>query len=581
MSLSIAGRIAYSALSAAQVQIAVTSANIANASTDGYTVKSATQVSTVSNGVGTGTAITAIDSDVDAHVFAALVDADSDLAAATTTASYTDTLQSLLGSTTGSDDGGTSIAASLSSLETTLSALASAPDSDSAKAAVIDALDDGADGLRSLSSSIQSLRADADDEIATAVETINDSLAEIDDLNDAIVAAGARGQSTADLEDQRNTALRAIAALIDVDTTTTAAGVMHVYTTSGTTLLDSAVHALGHDTVGTVSATTNFDAITVDGKDISSEIKSGSVDALLTLRDDTLVDAQDELDSLASALITTLNAITADGSAVPASAELTGTAAVAATDGLSGTGSVRIAVVDADGALVSSTDLDLSAYDTIGDLVDALDGLGGIDAAIGSDGHLTITSTASDVGVAIGALDSAVGDAGASFSARFGFNAVLTGSSAADIRVASGLLDDSSLLASGSLADDATLSTGATVLTAGSTAIADALYAAMTSEADYASSGGLGAQGATFVDYAAAIVADIADTAADAESDLVSQETIQGSLADTSSSATGVNLDEETAKLSTYQTLYSAAAQVMKTVEEMFSTLLDVVQAAS
>lgn len=581
MSMSIAGRIAWSALSAAQVQINVTSSNIANADTEGYTVKTATQVSTVSNGVGTGTAITAITSDVDAHVFTALLGADADLGAADVAATYTDRLQNLLGATTGSDDGGTSIATSLSTLETAISALASTPEDATAVTAVVDAIDDTADRLRSLSSSIRSLRADADQEIATDVDTINDALETIDALNDRIVATKAAGGSTADLEDQRATALRTISSLMDVTTTTTANGALHIATTSGTTLLDSTVHSLSHTAVGTVGDATTFDGITVDGRDISGEIKSGAIDALLTLRDETLVDAEDEVDELASGLITTLNAIVADGSAVPAPTTLTGTTVLAATDALTASGSTRVALVDEDGTVVSSTDVDLSGCTTVAELVATLDAVDGIDAALDSEGHLTITSTVSGAGVALGALDGTVGSDGDSLAAWAGFNAVLTGSSAADIRVSSDLLDDPSLLAIGTLSDDATLAAGDAGLTSGSTTVADALLSAMSTEIDHPAAGTLGAGSATFADYAASIVAAIADVAADATTNQTLQETIQASLADTFSSATGVNLDEETAKLSTYQTLYSAAAQVMQTVEDMFATLLEVAQSAS
>jgi flagellar hook-associated protein 1 FlgK len=39
-----------------------------------------------------------------------------------------------------------------------------------------------------------------------------------------------------------------------------------------------------------------------------------------------------------------------------------------------------------------------------------------------------------------------------------------------------------------------------------------------------------------------------------------------------------VNVDEETAAISTLQSAYEAAAAVMKTLQEMFSTALDMVQ---
>ena len=60
MSLSIASTIALSALRAAQVGISVTSSNIANADVDGYTVKTANQVSTVAAATGSGTAVASI-----------------------------------------------------------------------------------------------------------------------------------------------------------------------------------------------------------------------------------------------------------------------------------------------------------------------------------------------------------------------------------------------------------------------------------------------------------------------------------------------------------------------------------------
>ncbi|HTO62309.1 MAG TPA: flagellar basal body protein, partial [Bradyrhizobium sp.] len=65
MSLDIARLIAFSGLSAAQLQITVASSNISNADTAGYTEKTANQVSNVTAGIGTGVSITGITSTVD------------------------------------------------------------------------------------------------------------------------------------------------------------------------------------------------------------------------------------------------------------------------------------------------------------------------------------------------------------------------------------------------------------------------------------------------------------------------------------------------------------------------------------
>jgi flagellar hook-associated protein 1 FlgK len=573
MSLSIAGSIAYTALRATNVQMSVASNNIANADTDGYTVKTATKVATVAGGTGTGTAISAITSSVDRYVFAHLLAADGAAAAATTTADYTDQLQSLFGSTSGgADDAGTSIANTLADLETAVTALASTPESATAKAGLIDAADDLATQLRQTSASIQSLRADADGAIADAVDSVNDAMKTIDSLNTAIVAAKAQGQSTADLQDQLNTALRGVASYLDIQTTTTSTGAVHVYTSGGTALVTASVHELEYEPASAVGADTAFDTITVGGKSIEGAITSGKLDALLTLRDETLPAAEDALDSLAATLITTLNAVTADGSAVPAPTTLTGTKAVAAGDAFSATGSVRIALVDTDGAVAGSTDLDLSAYSTVDELLAGLNGIDGVSASLNTDGTLSLTATDGASGIAVGAGDSAVGASGASFSGYFGFNALLTGSGAADIAVSNGLVADASGLATAVLGDSG--------LASGDTTIADALADALTGKRSFAAAGGLAAQKTSFTDYAAAIVADVADRASDAATNQTAKETVQATLANTLASATGVNLDEETAKLSEYETLYNAAAQVISIANELFKTLLDVVESA-
>lgn len=577
MSLSVASRIAYSALSAAQVQIAVSSSNVANASTEGYTVKTATLTNTVHSGTSSGVSVSSISGGIGKQLLSALVTADSELGAATTTADYTDRLQTLLGSLS-SDSENSSIADDVTALETALVALAATPDDDTLAAAVVDALDTTASSLRSLSDDVQSLRADADADIAASVDTVNAALHTIADLNDAITAAAARGEATGDLEDQRNSALETVAGLMDVTWTTTSSSALQVYTSGGIALVDATVHELSFDPVAAMTADTVTSGITVSGKDVTDQIGSGTIGALLTLRDETLPEVQDELDTLASGLISALNAVAATGSSVPAPETLTGTTEVAPSDAFSATGTARIALVDEDGTLVSSTDIDLSAYSTVGDLVTALDAIDGVDASIDADGHLTLTSTVDGAGIAIGALDGLTSD-GDTLAAAFGLGAVVTGTGAADIRVSADILADTSLLPTAVLDEDATTA-GDTALTSGSSTLADAFVAALSDDRSFAASGGLGAKTTGFAAYAAAIVSDVASTASTAETGLTTAETVQASIASTVSSETGVNLDEETAKIATYQTLYSAAAQVIQTVDEMFSTLLDVVDQA-
>src|SRR4051812_10166090 len=119
MSLDIARLVAFSGISAAELQISVASSNISNADTAGYTRKTANQVADVTGGLGTGVSITGISSNVDQLLLKSLIGANSELGAAGTTSSYMTELKPLFGSasTSGTSTTGTSLANSLAALE--------------------------------------------------------------------------------------------------------------------------------------------------------------------------------------------------------------------------------------------------------------------------------------------------------------------------------------------------------------------------------------------------------------------------------------------------------------------------------
>lgn len=577
MSFSAIRSIAYSSLATTQLQMALTSANVANADTEGYTRKVATQNSVYTGTVGSGVTVTAITSTVDKYLLQDLVEATSTLGAATTTDSYADKLQNLLGSTTGSDSGGTSIANSIADLETALSELSGTPESETLQATSLDALDTLASQLRETSDGIQGLRADADGAIEDAVSTINTALKAIDALNGQIATAQARGDPTADLEDQRNTALQTLSGQMDVKYYVTSDNQMRISTASGTTLLDSSVHELAYSSAATVTSATVFSGVMVDGKDITAQIGSGSVGALIAQRDTVLPAAQAELDELATALIDTLNSVHNAGTSLPPPSTLTGSTALAASDTFSGSGTVRFAVTNADGALVSYEDLDLSTYVTVSDLVSALDGVAGLSASLDASGRLVVSADDTGTGIAIADIDSAAGDADQGLSDYLGLNDLLSGSDASTIAVRSDLLTTPGLLATSALSVEDGPTVGDTVVSIGESSIAQALADALTADQSFAAAGTLKASSTSFADYAAKIVSGVAAAAESSASAFETSESAQQSLADSLSSQSGVNLDEETAKLSELEQQYSMAAQLLETLNTMFDTLLDVV----
>ncbi|MEZ0222319.1 MAG: flagellar hook-associated protein FlgK [Tardiphaga sp.] len=589
MSLEIARSIAVSSLMASQVQISVASSNISNADTTGYTVKTANQVATTSGGAGTGVSITGITSSVDKLLFKSLISATSELGAANTNNDYLNRLQALYGSTTGAEDTGTSIANTLASLESAISSLAGTTSSASLQANVVSALDNLASQLRETSSGIQQLRGTADAAISSDVDQVNASLQAIASLNAQIKQAAAAGQSTGDLEDQRNVALQTVASKMNVSYFISSTGDMQVYTASGQTLVDNSAHLLSFTAASSVTANASYSAgsssglsgISVNGVDVTTQITSGEIGSLLSLRDSVLPAAQSQLDQLANTLADTLNAASNQGTSLPPPTTLTGTTTVTAATALDATGTVRIAVADQSGSLVSYADLDLSSYATVGDLVSAINGISGLSASINASGKVVIASSSSSNGVAINEMTSAVGSSGIGLSDYLGLNDLVTGTGASNIAVRSDILANSGLFAVSILDASATLTTGTKVITAGVTDVVDAIYAALTDSRTFGASGGLGSSTCSFADYAATVIANVASKATLAATTYTSKSTAQSSFANALASQSGVNLDEETAKISTLQNQYTAASQLMQVINEMLSSLLTAVQSAS
>ncbi|HIP78662.1 MAG TPA: flagellar hook-associated protein FlgK, partial [Kiloniellaceae bacterium] len=358
MSLNTSLSIATSGLKATQSQLSTVSNNIANADSAGYTKKTANTQSVIVAGQGAGVQVAETTSAVDQNLLRQRDEAVSTLGAAEVTASYSDSLQSSLGSTDGED----SLSDAVNGLANAIDALAVTPESSSESANVVHEAERLAGEVNALSDEIQDLRGQADKEIAESVEDVNAALHRIDDLNRQIADNEARGLSTADLEDQRAMELEALSRELDVTYFTNAKNQVQIYTASGTPLLDSAVHELQFSAASSVDSAIVYDpgggsglsGITVEGKDITGEITSGEIGGLLELRDDSLVDRQAEVDALTQTLADSVNAAHNQGTSLPAPSSLTGTTVVNGSDPLTASGTFRVAILDADGVVQQS-----------------------------------------------------------------------------------------------------------------------------------------------------------------------------------------------------------------------------------
>lgn len=548
MTISTAISSANSSLRAIQTRLAIATTNIANADDPGYTAKTARQSTRVTAGVGTGVDVTGIAGKVDANLVRGIVEATSASAAAAVTADYLTRLDEAMGSLS-SEGSGDTLASRLAELESTLDELAATPESTTLASQAVANLDDALAGLRAAADAVAALAAEADAAVAAAVGTANDRLGEIHALNQAIVRARAEGSSTATLEDQRNAALAGLAEQLDVTYFIDGNGVMNVHTGSGRVLVGAQVHGL----------TLDGGAITVDGQDVAGALRSGTLAALAALRDETLPDIQAELDAIAVSLRDTLNAVANQGSAAPPPNGLTGTRAVAGSDALLATGTLRVAVTDEDGAVVATQDIDLSTLGTMDDLVTALNGVSGLSASLDAAGHLALAATDATHGVAVAGGE--IG--GLTLSGHFGLNDLVAGEGAADIAVASAPSADATRFPVGRMSTSGTLSAGDVAVSSGSGALARSMADAMRS-AD------LGGQAGT-------LVADLGSRLATADARAASAETALSTLTGSFQSKYGVNVDEESATIAQLENAYAASAQVLSIVRAMFEDLLNAV----
>ena len=319
MSLTSALYNSLSGLRTAQAGIDVVARNLSNATTPGYTKKTAPQESVYLNGEVAGVRTLAITREIDLTVQRELRVERSSSANLAVIDEYLTELNQLFGR----PDEEVSFAASVNRLGTSLAALADTPESATARLSVLNAADNVARDLNRMSETVQQMRQEAEDGIADSVAEINEALTGIEELNGEIAVRARTGKSTADLEDQRDKLVDQIAEHMDIRTFTRGGGnEMVIMTASGRTLLDVEARTLAFDRHGPLSAQTAYSTdpaergvgtITLLDPEGTSydllefdEIRSGKIAGYLELRDEILPQTQAQLDELAHNLAVAL-----------------------------------------------------------------------------------------------------------------------------------------------------------------------------------------------------------------------------------------------------------------------------------
>ncbi len=578
MSLTTALHVTMAGLGKIESQISVVSSNVTNADKAGYTVKRFQSDYATANGMTipvSGTIVGSLNMDL----YGSVIESNTGYGYYATIEEYFKQYSDSLGST----DGDNTLSSYMDNLEASISALETSPSNSSSKVNVVSAANTLARELNNLSSTVQGLRLEADLEIQNSVTMINQLLEDLDSLNEQISTLSINGSSIADAEDERMQSMEALSEYLDVTYYINKSNQIKIYTSTGQTLLDSNPHEVTHTAVTSVSSTNvypgGFDGIIVNDIDITSRIKDGKLAALIDLRDNVLVNEQEKVDEYAAVLTQTVNAAFNEGTAYPARSEMASDIeALNAADAFAGTGIVRIATVDSDGLVQSFSDLDLSAYGTIGALVGAINGIAGISAGLNADGELVMTADNAGEGIAMNQMTSSVGAGADSFSMYFGFSNVFTDVGAEYISVCDYLTKSPESLASSLLKNDPALVVGDTGLVAGNGTIVTSVYNALTSNTSFSAAGGFSAQSVSLSNYANKMVAYVANTAANSAREADTAKDLYKGLKTTMENATGVNIDEETAKMVELESQYEASAIILSTLQDMFETLVNAVR---
>ncbi len=612
---------ANSGLTVTQTSIDVVARNIANAGTEGYSRKLTAQDNLLAGEQGMGARISGVFREVDQYVQQQLFVEESRLAFATTVSDYLTQIDQLFGAPGSAN----ALDTRLNDFMETLQDLSTQPESHAARASVVAQAEGVASTLRQLTNGVQGLRQLAEDSITDGVADLNNLLSKLDDVNKQVANANALGAESADLKDQRDLLVSKIGEYLEVNVREDETGRAALYTKSGNVLVDSEAVSLSFDRNGSVHPGALYDkddslrgvgTVTLiggNGYEIdlieNGIITTGKLGALIELRDETLTEAQRQLDDLAHGLSIALTNSDVDGTAVTAGAasgfdidisdvEPGNVIHLEYTDN-TGPTTHNISIVRVNDA--SSLPLSNDATPDPNDTVIGVDFSGGdaaiasaLDAALGAD--ITVTSPAGGIlrivddgavnNTDINSVSKTVSatslqDQGLGFPLFLdtGNNQPYTGAVdggytrtgfAGRIVLNGQVASNPELLVKYNSSPETPIGDNARPL--------DLIERLSLTKVDFSGDTGIGQPNSLFtgtvIDFAQNIIAYQTSQSQRADVNLTAQEAVTNSLKEKYETDTGVNIDEELASLIALQQAFSANARVMAVTGELMDILI-------
>ncbi len=316
-------RTAQSGLLVNQQALDITSRNISNVNTEGYSRKGIAFENSAISGAGAGVKISQVQRKVDEGLLRSLRLESSELNELTSQTTYWNRLQDLFGT----PDANTAISHTFEEFGNAIESLVASPNNALEQNEVVRRADNLLEQMKDMSETMQELRLQADQQITQITEEINKLTSEIDTLNDDIIAAGAVSRETSDLKDQRDIKVTRLAELIDIRYFNRSDGDVVIFTGSGRTLVDTVPPTVTHVAAAAVTPTTthaegDFTGIFIGStelpaNDATNDIRGGEIKGLIDIRDTVLPNLQSQLDDLAAQLRDTMNQVHNRGVSFP------------------------------------------------------------------------------------------------------------------------------------------------------------------------------------------------------------------------------------------------------------------------
>jgi flagellar hook-associated protein 1 FlgK len=578
------------ALLTQRLAIDVVSHNIANVNTEGYSrqVPHMEANGPVPYGgvvMGTGVSADAIVQITNSFIETRLQQGKTDLSAMVEKEIYLGVLEGMF-----NESSGTGLSAQLSDFWNSWHDLSNNPSGLAERSAVFERGALLSQTFRDLSEDLSQVTQEINGSIGGSISEVNDILQKIADLNPQIVSLKVKGNAN-DLLDKRNQLLGQLSEFMDIRYYEKEDGNITVTTGSGYPLVSGPeVYSLSFD-----GNRVRWESSGATQADITDRIKGGKLGGWLDLRDGILPQYQAELDEMAKTIVWEVNQIHSMGAGLVRFSTVTGTEPVAdpavslassslpygeRIDDTNKTFKIWLydasgQPYDSDGATVGLQGnpivITVTPGISLNDLRDAINATSGLQASINSGNQLTISI---DNGV-IPSGSFAFSDDESSVLGALGINTFFKGSQAKDMDMNPAVEADKSLIAAARVDAAGQISAGDNSNALELTGLQYQNVEMNLYSIERGKPQTVQAARETIDTYLHAFSGSLGILSQSIQRSKEFNEAMVTNLAQTRDSISAVSLDEEMTNLMKYQQAYSAAAKLIATTDQMFTTLLE------